>query len=399
MANPERTSAPFSHRPVLLHETAMKSFFACVALLLGLTAPSFAAVAGVSDTQIVIGQSAPLSGPAAQLGVRLRMGIEAYFQRVNAEGGVAGRTLKLVSLDDGYDPPRTVANTKSFIDGGKAFALLGYVGTPTTLAAKPLIDQAGIPLIGPFTGAMALRQPVDPFIFNIRASYDDETRKIVDQFLFLGLKKIAVFYQDDAYGMAGLSGVQKALAAHGLKPVATGTVQRNTVDVAAALRSILPAQPDLIVEIGTYTEVAAFNRQAIAQGYGGQFANVSFVGSEALARALGPQGNGVIITQVVPFPFSTVTPLVREYQEAMNAAGHKGDYDFTSLEGFIDAKVLVQALRKAGKNLTQAGLIDALNGMSDDNLGGFIVRFSPTNHAGSDFVDVTSITASGGFRH
>ncbi|MGC8807341.1 MAG: ABC transporter substrate-binding protein, partial [Thiomonas sp.] len=354
---------------------------------------------GVTDTQIVLGQSAPLTGPAAQIGIRLRMGIEAYFKQVNADGGVAGRNLKLVSLDDGYEPPRAVANTKTFIDGGDVFALLGYVGTPTTLAAKPLIDQAGIPLIGPFTGAMGLRQPVDPYIFNIRASYNDETRKIVDQFLFLGLKKIAVFYQDDAYGMAGLSGVQKALAAHGLKPVATGTVKRNTVDVAGALAAILPAKPDLIVEVGTYTEVAAFNQQAIAQGYGGQFANVSFVGSEALAKALGPQGNGVIITQVVPFPFSTVTPLVREYQAAMSAAGHKDDYDFTSLEGYIDAKVLVLALRKAGKNLTRASLIDALNGMSNENLGGFTVRFSPTNHSGSDYVDTTSITASGGFRH
>lgn len=374
-------------------------FFSVLLLCLSLLTTASAATPGVTDTQIVIGQSAPLTGPAAQLGIRLRLGIEAYFKQVNAEGGVAGRSLKLVSLDDGYEPQRTVANTKTFIDAGDVFALLGYVGTPTTLAAKPLIDQAGIPLIGPFTGAMALRQPVDPYIFNIRASYDDETRKIVDQFVFLGLKKIAVFYQDDAFGMAGLSGVEKALAAHGLKPVATGTVKRNTVDVARALDSILPAKPDLIVEIGTYTEVAAFNRQAIARGYGGQFANVSFVGSEALAKALGPQGNGVIITQVVPFPFSTVTPLVREYQAAMSAIGHKDDYDFTSLEGYIDAKVLVQALRKAGKNLTRASLIDALNGMGNENLGGLTVRFSPTNHSGSDYVDVTSITASGGFRH
>lgn len=374
-------------------------FFATLLVCMSLVTTAFAAAPGVTDTQIVIGQSAPLTGPAAQLGIRLRMGIEAYFKQVNADGGVAGRTLKLVSLDDGYEPPRAVANTKTLIDGGDVFALLGYVGTPTTLAAKPLIDNAGIPLIGPFTGAMGLRTPVDPYIFNIRASYNDETRKIVDQFLFLGLKKIAVFYQDDAYGMAGLTGVQKALAAHGLKPVATGTVKRNTVDVAAALASILPAKPDLIVEVGTYTEVAAFNQQAIAKGYVGQFANVSFVGSEALAKALGPQGNGVIITQVVPFPFSTVTPLVREYQAAMNAAGHKNDYDFTSLEGYIDAKVLVLALRKAGKALTRASLMDALNNMSNENLGGFTVRFSAGNHSGSDYVDTTSITANGNFRH
>lgn len=379
-------------------ETEMK-LLAALLLCMSLATSALAATPGVTDTQIVIGQSAPLTGPAAQLGIRLRMGIEAYFKSANADGGVAGRSLQLVSLDDGYEPPRTVANTRKFIDDGNVFALLGYVGTPTTLAAKPLIDDAGIPLVGPFTGAMGLRTPVDPNIFNIRASYDDETRKIVDQFLFLGLKKIAVFYQDDAYGMAGLTGVQKALAAHGLKPIATGTIKRNTVDVAAALASILPARPDLIVEVGTYAEVAAFNKAAVDKGYGGQFANLSFVGSEALAKALGPAGNGVIITQVVPFPFSTVTPLVREYQAAMIAAGHKNDYDFTSLEGYIDAKVLVQALRKAGKTLTRASLVAALDGMHSDDLGGFVVRFAPDDHSGSDYVDTTSITASGGFRH
>ena len=374
-------------------------FFWALMLTLCVAVSARAADPGVSGSQILIGQSAPFTGPAAQLGIRLRMGIDAYLKSVNADGGVDGRSIKLVSLDDGYEPTRTVANTKQLIDTDQVFALLGYVGTPTTLAAKPLIDEAKIPLIGPFTGAIGLREPVDRYIFNIRASYNDETRAMVDTFLFLGLKKVAVFYQDDAFGKAGLSGVTKALAAHGLKPVATGTVKRNTVDIGAALKSILPTKPDLIVEVGTYTEVAAFNQQAIAKGYGGQFANVSFVGSEALAKALGPQGNGVIITQVVPFPFSTVSPLVRDYQAAMNAAGHKNDYDFTSLEGYIDAKVLVLALRKAGKNLSRASLMDALNSMGNENLGGFILRLSPDNHSGSDYVDTTSITASGGFRH
>lgn len=374
-------------------------FFWALLLSLAVSTSALAADPGVTDTQILIGQSAPLTGPASQLGIRLRLGMDAYFKSVNADGGVDGRQIKLVSLDDGYEPNRTIANTKQLIDGDKVFALLGYVGTPTTLAAKPIIDAAKIPLLGPFTGAMGLREPVDRYIFNIRASYNDETRQIVDNFLFLGLKKVAVFYQDDAYGKAGLSGVEKALAAHGLKPVATGTVKRNTVDVAAALKSILPAQPDLIVQIGTYTEAAAFIKQARAQGYGGQFANVSFVGSEALAKALGPAGNGIMITQVVPFPYSGATAIVREYQARMTAAGHANDYDFTSLEGYIDAKVMVQALRKAGKNLTRANLIDALNGMSADDLGGFVVRFSPTDHSGSNYVDVTSITQNGKFRH
>ncbi len=374
-------------------------FFWALLLSLGLSVSALAADPGVTDSHILIGQSAPFTGPAAQLGIRLRLGIEAYLKAANAEGGVDGRSIKLVSLDDGYEPARTVANTKELINGDQVFALLGYVGTPTTLAAKPLIDEAKIPLVGPFTGAMALREPVDRYIFNIRASYNDETRRMVDNFLFLGLKKVAVFYQDDAFGKAGLSGVVKALAAHGLKPVATGTVKRNTVDVAAALQSILAAKPDLVVEVGTYTEAAAFIKAARAKGYAGQFANVSFVGSEALAKALGPEGNGIMITQVVPFPYSGASAIVREYQERMAASGHKDDYDFTSLEGYIDAKVLVQGLRKAGKTPTRTGLIDALNALNADDLGGFMVRFSPTNHAGSNYVSVTSITKDGKFRH
>ncbi|MBW4048883.1 MAG: ABC transporter substrate-binding protein [Proteobacteria bacterium] len=377
----------------------MKLFWPLL-LCLGLCTTAQAGDPGLTESQILIGQSAPFTGPAAQLGIRLRIGIEAYFKAVNAEGGIDGRQLKLLSLDDGYEPARAVANTKQFIGGdNQVFALLGYVGTPTTLAAKPIIDAAKIPLVGPFTGAMALRAPVDRYVFNIRASYNDETRRIVDNFLFLGLKRVAVFYQDDAFGKAGLSGVEAALAAHGLKPVATGTVQRNTVDIAAALKSILPAKPDLIVEVGTYTEAAAFIKGSRARGYGGQFANVSFVGSEALAKALGAEGDGVMITQVVPFPYSGATAIVREYQARMIAAGHKDDYDFTSLEGYIDAKVLVQALRKAGHTPTRTTFIDALNAMNADDLGGFMVHFSPTDHAGSTYVDVTSITKSGTFRH
>ena len=371
---------------------------ALVAALGAAFAASAAADPGVDATHIVIGQSAPLSGPAAELGRRLRAGILACFAAVNAAGGVDGRKLELLTLDDGYEPARTVANTRELLGPDAAFALIGFVGTPTTLAAKPLIDAAQIPLIGPFTGADALRHPVDPYVFNLRASYDDETRRIVDAFLFLGLKRVAVFYQDDAYGAAGLSGVRRALGAHGLTPVATGSVQRNTTAVDAALRAILPAHPDLIVQIGTYAESAAFIEAARARGFGGQFANVSFVGSQPLARALGAAGDGVMISQVVPFPYAGTRAIQREYAQSMRAAGD-GTLDFTSFEGYIDAKVLVQALRRSGRVPTRAALLAALDHLGSDDLGGYTVQFSPTDHDGSHFVDVTSIDASGGFRH
>ena len=375
--------------------------FARAALLAALAAASAASAhadPGVSAARIVIGQSAPLSGPAAELGRRLRAGIMACFAAVNAGGGIDGRQLQLITLDDGYEPARTVANTRQLIGPDAAFALLGFVGTPTTLAAKPLIDAARIPLIGPFTGAAALRHPVDPYVFNLRASYDDETRRIVDNFLFLGLKRVAVFYQDDAFGAAGLSGVRLALAAHGLMPVAIGAVRRNSTAVDAALHAILPAHPDLIVQIATYAESAAFIDAARARGYGGQFANVSFVGAQPLARALGAAGDGVMISEVVPFPYAGTRAIQREYAQSMHAAGDDA-LDFTSFEGYIDARVLVQALRRSGHQPTRAALIAALERLGNDDLGGYVVHFAPDDHAGSHFVDLTSIDAHGGVRH
>ncbi|OIQ80566.1 hypothetical protein GALL_376710 [mine drainage metagenome] len=371
---------------------------ALVAALGAAFATTAAADPGVDATHIVIGQSAPLSGPAAELGRRLRAGILACFRAVNAAGGVDGRKLELLTLDDGYEPARTVVNTRELLGPDAAFALLGFVGTPTTLAAKPLIDAAQIPLIGPFTGADALRRPVDPYVFNLRASYDDETRRIVDAFLFLGLKRVAVFYQDDAYGAAGLSGVRRALAAHGLAPVATGSVQRNTTAVDAALRAILPAHPDLIVQIGTYAESAAFITAARQGGFGGQFANVSFVGAQSLAHALGAAGDGVMISEVVPFPYSGTSAIQRDYAQAMKASGDT-TLDFTSFEGYIDARVLVQALRRAGRVPTRAALIASLDHLGSDDLGGYVVHFAPDDHDGSHFVDVTSIDSHGSFRH
>ena len=371
---------------------------ALLAALAAASATGAHADPGVSASRIVIGQSAPLSGPAAELGRRLRAGIMACFAAVNAGGGIDGRQLQLITLDDGYEPARTVANTRQLIGPDAAFALLGFVGTPTTLAAKPLIDAAQIPLIGPFTGAGALRHPVDPYVFNLRASYDDETRRIVDSFLFLGLKRVAVFYQDDAFGAAGLSGVRLALAAHGLTPVAIGAVRRNSSAVDAALHALLPAHPDLIVQIATYAESAAFIDAARARGYGGQFANVSFVGAQPLARALGAAGDGVMISEVVPFPYAGTRAIQREYAQSMHAAGDD-TLDFTSFEGYIDARVLVQALRRSGRQPTRAALIAALDHLGNDDLGGYVVHFAPDDHAGSHFVDLTSIDAHGGFRH
>jgi len=255
-------------------------------------------------SRIVLGQSAAFTGPAAQLGIQMNMGGRIYFNGLNASGGVNGHTVELRTLDDGYEPDRCKANTEKFIKDD-VFGLFGYVGTPTGLAALPLVVDAKIPFFGPFTGAEALRDPFHKSVFHLRASYYDETGLIVRHLTSLGLTRIAVFYQNDAYGKAGLEGVTRALKARDLVPVALGTVERNTVDVARAVKDIASKMPDAVVQISAYKSCAAFIREARKAGYGGMFLNVSFVGTQALADELGKEGLGIMVSQVMPFPFST----------------------------------------------------------------------------------------------
>jgi len=353
---------------------------------------------GISERQVLVGEFAAFSGPAAQLGERLKIGIEACFKTVNGQGGVNGRQLKLVTRDDGYEPDKAKVAVKQLIEEDKVFALIGSVGTPTGIAAVPILTQAKVPIVGMFTGAEALRVPFNREVFHVRGSYFDETERMVQHLTSLGLKKIAVFYQDDAYGKAGLEGVERALARRQLKPVAIAPVQRNTVNVQKALDTLLPPQPDGIVQISAYKTCAAFIKQARAKGYGGQFFNVSFVGSKALADELGDAGAGVVITQVVPFPFSTSIPIVREYQRVMTQAGQK-EVDFSSLEGYITARVFVEGLKRAGRNPTRDSLIAALETIRDWDMGGFTVGYGPQDHIGSNFVEVTTIGRDGRFIH
>ena len=370
----------------------------CGALLLGMwSLPLRAAEVGVSDAEIRIGQFAALTGPAAELGKRMQLGILAHFRAVNAAGGINGRTLKLISRDDGYEPEKAAAAVKALIDEDKVFALIGSVGTPTTLAALPAINAEGVPLIGPFTGAQALREPFNRNLFHVRASYYDETERIVQHLSTVGITKIAVFYQNDSYGKAGLEGVMRALTKRNLKPSATVTVERNSVDVAGALAEILKVSPEAVIQISAYKSCAALIRQARAKSYGGQFFNVSFVGSKALAEELGSVSVGVAISQVVPFPHIPSSAVVREYQQRMTEAGNK-EFDFSSMEGFLAAKVFTEGLSRAGKkNLSRDSLITALESLRDYNMGGFSVSYSAKSHEGSRYTDMTIIGRDGKF--
>lgn len=357
-----------------------------------------AAHAQVVGDRIVLGQSAAFSGPSAELGQQYHLGAKLYFDRLNASGGIDGRKIELRKLDDGYEPERCVANTRQFISEG-VFALFGYVGTPTTAAALPLATEARMPLFAPLTGAQSLRDPYNRQIVHLRASYFDETAAIVRQTTAMGIKRIAVFHQNDGYGLAGFEGISRALATHKLEPVAVGTVERNSTDVATALAAILPKNPEAIVQVGTYKACAVFVRLARKAGFMGTFYNVSFVGTQALMDELGAVAAGVSVAQVMPYPYSPVTPLSGDYLTALKSEDARGQSpNYTSMEGYVAARVFTEAVRRAGKPLTRDGLLNAIAGMNAFNLGGFNLSFGPDKNTGSSFVELTILTKDGTVR-
>jgi len=345
--------------------------------------------------RILLAQSAAFTGPAAQLGIQFYQGAKLYFDQVNAQGGLHKKAVEIVKADDGYEPDRCAENTRKLI-AEEPLSLFGYIGTPTSLVALPLATTARVPFFAPFTGAMGLRQPFNRYAFHVRASYNDETELIVKQLTFLGLHKIAVFFQNDAYGKAGLDGVELAMKTRNMKVLAQAPFERNTVAVGAAVKTLVAAQPDAIVQIGAYKACAAFIRQARAAGFGGTFFNVSFVGTQALADELGKDAAGVVISQVMPSPYSAARPITREFLQAVKKGGADYQANFSSMEGYLAAKVFAEGLRR-GKP-TRDGLIAGLETMTSEDFGGFQVSFSPTDHAASKYVELSMLTGDGKVR-
>lgn len=350
---------------------------------------------GVTDTEIVIGTSLALEGHASFLGTQTFHGAMSYIQHINESGGVNGRTIRVVSYDDSYDPPKCVANTTKLITEDKVFALFCYVGTPTSVQAMPIVTENKVPLVGLFTGADALRNPVKREIFNIRSSYFDETGGIVKHFWEdMGLRKFAVFYQNDAFGQAGLKGVELALDKVNSKPVVTATYERGSDQVADALATIRGAEPEAVIIIGVYGPTATFIRSAKWSGFNPYFHTVSFVGAEQLAELLGVgrDSNGTIVTNCVPPPGSDL-PTVMEYRELLQKYYPGDKPNFVSLEGFVNAKVLVSMLQNAGRDVTRDALIAAGEAMKDLDigLGDAKLTFGPDDHQGLDAVYYTVI--------
>jgi branched-chain amino acid transport system substrate-binding protein len=354
------------------------------------------AVPGVTPTTVVLGQSAALTGGSKQIGLEMRDGALAYFDYVNSKGGVAGRKIVLKTLDDEFKAERAEKNTHDLLGGDGAFALFGYVGTPAALAGLEMAEKANVPFFAPFSGAASLHGS-QRNLFNVRADYVLEMDKIIENLGAIGAKKIAVLYPSDDYGKAGLAAAELALKKHNLSVFGTATVQRGSTDVTAAMAKMKAMQPQAVIIISAYTSSAAFihgmRKDAISVPY---FWNISSVNGQALATTLGTESRGVMISQVIPSPWNTKIPVVKEYTRLyLGKPGRQPG--FVSLEGFIAAKAFVEGLERAGGDLTRAGFVKAVESMHQVDLGGYVLRFSASDHEASDFVDLTVIRNDGTF--
>ncbi len=370
-----------------------------IALTPALVATAAQAEVGVAGDKIVFGQSAAFEGPASALGLGMRTGLMAAFQEANDAGGVKGRRLELVTYDDGYEPAKAINNTNKLINEDRVFALIGEVGTPTSKAVQPISTKAAVPFIGPFTGAGFLRNAAHGNIVNVRATYDQETEAWIEYLTKeLKISRIAILYQDDSFGRVGLSGVKKAMEKRGLELVAEGTYKRNTVAVKSALLTIRKAKPQAVVMVGAYKPCAAFIKLARKIKMNAKFVNISFVGSKALAKELGQDGEGVIVSQVVPFPSDTSLPVVAAYHKALKAHNPKAEPGFVSLEGYMVGRLVVQALAKMDGEITRKALMDTITKIGTFDLGGVTLTYGPGDNQGMDRVYMTEIQADGSFK-
>jgi branched-chain amino acid transport system substrate-binding protein len=381
-----------------MRASSFKAFPAVLAVLLATGIPA-SAENGVSPDKVVFGQAAALDGPASALGLGMKIGLEAAFAEANKAGGVKGRKLELKSVDDGYEPTKSIEAAKKLLEEDKVFALVGAVGTPTSAATQPIATAAGAPFIGPFTGVEFLREPHKPLVMNIRASYFQETEAMVERLTKdLGATKIAIMYQDDAFGQAGLAGVKKALDKRQMQLAGEGTFERNTVAVKTALLSIKKAEPQAVIMISPYKPAAEFIKLAKQIKLDVTFVNISFVGSDALAKELGAAGAGVVITQVVPFPQDAAIPVVGRYQASLKASAPDAQPGFVSLEGYLVGRAIVASLEKVDGDLTREAMLAAVQKAGTLDLGGFKLSYSPTSNRGSDQVFLTVIQPDGSFK-
>ena len=377
----------------------VRGVLGCGAFVLAVVGSVGAWAQGVSADKIVFGQAAPLDGPAAALGTGMRTGLQAAFGEANKAGGIGGRKIELISVDDGYEPNKTIEATNQLLNEKGVFALVGPVGTPTSAAVLPMVTEKGIPFIGAFTGAEALRSPYNKWVVNVRASYFQETETMVERLTKdLGVKKIAILYQDDAFGRAGLAGTQRALKKRSMELVAEGTFERNTTAVRTALLAIRKGEPEAVIMIGPYKPCAEFIKLAKQLKVNWRFVNISFVGSDALAAELGDAGEGVIVTQVVPFPGDESVPAVKSYHTALRELGGDNKPGFVSLEGYLVGRTVVSVLEKIGGAPTRANFVETVSKTGAIDLGGLTLHYGSEDNQGLDTVYLTVLGADGKYQ-
>lgn len=365
---------------------------------LALTGAVTANAQGVSAGSILIGQSAPLSGSNKELGEDIRNGALAYFRKVNDAGGVNGRKIELVTLDDANVVAKSGENTKKLLEETGVFALFGYASATLSRPALPMVAQHKVPFLAPFTGADPMRV-FNPHVYNMRASYADELEKIVDHYSLFGIKRFSIVYYDDVVGKENLAAVERALKKRNLAAVSFAAFKdRAKPDLEDGVRDVAKGNPEVVIFTTLFKATSDFIKMARKSGSTAQMVSNSFPGSSPLARELGKDGFGVAVAQVVPPPGRQSLPIVTEYRAAIEKLTGKAEHSFTSLESFIAAKVTVEALRKAGPKLTREGFLAALDGLSAYDTGGYTVSFSPTNHNGSSFVELTIIGKDGRFK-
>lgn len=352
---------------------------------------------GVSADVVLFGQSCALEGLNQASGKGMRLGLLAAFKEINEQGGVHGRRIELKTLDDGYEPEKTIANTLELIEDDNVFSLIGAVGTPTSRAAVPLAEAHKVPYIGPQTGAAFLRID-NPYVVNLRASYAQETEEMV---AFLtqegGTERIAILYQDDSFGRAGYMGARAAMERRGLELLSAGVYRRNSIDVRTAVLDIFESEPDAIIMIGSYQPSAEFIKWSRRIGMDVLFINISFVNSNALAESLGDEGSGVMVSQVVPLPSGDTLPVAQSYREAITAIDPEAKPEFISFEGYLVGRVAIEGLRHAGRELNRANFLRSIRSLEDINIEGFSLNYVDDNQ-GSDEVFMTVLAEDGSFR-
>lgn len=348
---------------------------------------------GISDTKILVGSSSPLTGHASYLGQGVVTGLNIYFKYINSQGGIFGRTIELVAYDDDYNPPLMISNVTKMNNEDKVFALIGLVGTPTTLAVVGFCQDHKIPLLFSVTGAIELRKPVKKYIMNLRPSYWDECATAVDYFIKHGKKRFAVFFQNDAYGLNGRNGVERRLIKYDLNLISEASYIRGVSDVKDQVQEIHKYNPDVVIMIGTADACSAFVKEAVRMGMKDVwFSNVSFVGSHELAKQIQHSKAKVFVTEVFPSPKDTSLPAVREYRQLMATYYPEIEPNPLALEGFLSAKLFVEAMKRKGNNPDRESLITILEDMHDVDIGiGENVNFSSIDHQGLDRVYITRI--------